>query len=384
VNTPVEHIQLGDGWMGTIYRQWNFPTDIVEAWEKLAHDYGDAGIFLSYGWFENWWKIFGNDKELYVIVLTTDDMINGIFPCEIGSTNGSQEIAFLTNDHTFHNDLIINPQLGSAAVRKLLVLLSKTYPHAQLYLNCINTHDKGFAFITSELNRKRISYQTCCQAWGPWTDISCGIQEYQKRIPQKRRSDLQRCKKRAQKLGNLSLQVIRNSDDLDSILDTIFQIEYSSWKGRDGTAIKCDAAVESFYRGIADWAMRNGRLYIFILKLEDIAISMNLCLNFGSTMFCLKVGYDESFKNLSPGNLLYWEMFNYLCDLPQLKVFNFMGACERWKMEWTREINEYGWIRAYPKTLKGKTQYFIKYGWKNFLKHFDTVKKILESTDIRI
>lgn len=39
---------LSDGWSGVIYQEWDFPAEVVETWERLALDYGDAGIFVSY------------------------------------------------------------------------------------------------------------------------------------------------------------------------------------------------------------------------------------------------------------------------------------------------------------------------------------------------
>jgi hypothetical protein len=69
-------------------------------------------------------------------------------------------------------------------------------------------------------------------------------------------------------------------------------------------------------------------------------------------------------------------MFSYLFETPELTVYNFMGACEPWKMEWTQKTDEYGWIRAYSRSLKGKSQYMVRYGWKNLLKRFAAVRKI--------
>ncbi len=377
MSTTDNHIHLGDGWEATIYRQWNFPPVVIEAWDSLAIHHKDLAIFLSYAWFENWWRAFGKEGELLVAVVAKDAVITGIFPCRTATTpNGMQEITFLTNDHSFYNDFIVDPDCRREALRQFILLLNKTCRNAQLFIDSMSVASNGFDAFTAELNQKRIPFQTDSFPWAPWTNVSGDMETYQKLLPRKRKSDVQRCRKRAEQQGVLSLEIIRQSDVLDTVLDTIFEIEYKSWKGNDGTAIKCDAAVEAFYRGIAYWAMKNNNLHVFILKMGDTAVSMNFCLNSGRTLFCLKVGYDASFKNLSPGNLLYWEMFSYLFANPELTVYNFMGACEPWKMEWTREITQYGWIRAYPKSLKGQSQYMLHYGWKNFLKRFDTVRKL--------
>jgi hypothetical protein len=70
------------------------------------------------------------------------------------------------------------------------------------------------------------------------------------------------------------------------------------------------------------------------------------------------------------------KIFEHLLERPELTKYNFMGACEPWKMEWTSESHKYGWIRAFPKSLKGRCRYMLRYGWKNFLGRSAAVRKL--------
>jgi CelD/BcsL family acetyltransferase involved in cellulose biosynthesis len=198
-------------------------------------------------------------------------------------------------------------------------------------------------------------------------------------LPGRLRNTLQRSRKKADKAGKLEFELIRDSDQLDSILSLVFDIEYKSWKGRNGTAMKCQPEVENFYRTLAHWAAAQKNLHIFILKLDKIPIAATFCLSFGNTVFLLKIGYDESFSKFSPGSLLHCEIFEYLSQAQQFTIYNFLGATELWKMEWTEKTSDYGFIRVYPKTIRGWSGYMFKYGWKNIIKRI--LRKVYALTD---
>jgi len=50
---PPVYVDFVVGWKGEIYQQWEFPNEVIEVWYTHAREYGDNGIFLSSGWFEN-------------------------------------------------------------------------------------------------------------------------------------------------------------------------------------------------------------------------------------------------------------------------------------------------------------------------------------------
>src|SRR5579883_2126234 len=67
------------GWAATVYRSWDFPDRILQAWDELAHQYGDIGIFLESGWFEQWWRAMGQKGELFVTVSSKPGEWRGSF-----------------------------------------------------------------------------------------------------------------------------------------------------------------------------------------------------------------------------------------------------------------------------------------------------------------
>jgi hypothetical protein len=51
-----------------------------DVWDRLLVRSDFKNIFMTFDWLRTWWKIFGDDKELYVLVIRSEDTIIGIAP----------------------------------------------------------------------------------------------------------------------------------------------------------------------------------------------------------------------------------------------------------------------------------------------------------------
>ncbi|HEX8949291.1 MAG TPA: GNAT family N-acetyltransferase [Dissulfurispiraceae bacterium] len=376
--TPL-HIHMHGGWDFSIYRTWDFPRDVVEKWDFLSLYHGDFDIFVNYHWFSLWWEAFGRRSGLFVAVLRNDGEIKAIFPC----CSRYSSICSLTNIHSHYYDLLIEPEVRGEALSCFFELLRRIAPRSQIYFEQLPMAGENAASLVSELQNSRTPFYRHSQPWAPWAERPVDWSLFLDGLSGRLRNTLQRNRRKAEAEGPLSFETIKQSEQLDKVLDAVFDIEYRSWKGREGTAIKSRAVVERFYRRLASLAMEHGHLLLCTLKLGDTPIAADFCLCSGRTLFLLKPGYDEAFRHLSPGNLLHLEVFNYLHRDPAFSFYNFLGACDPWKMEWTRNTESYGWIRIYPKTLQGRIEYLIKYGWRSFLKRFRIVRQFKAWADRR-
>ena len=376
----VRQILLSGGWHGAIYSDWNFPSEVIAGWNRMSKNYGDVGIFITYGWFETWWQVFGDSGILQVIVLLKDQEPKAIFPLwrktDEGKGNQGANISSLTNDHSYFFDFIIDPSDRVEALSLFTQIVGKIFPDDEIYLEYIPMNGDNVTSFINGLQQSWTPFQKYSEPWAPWIRVSGNIVEFEKTLPGRLRNGLKRCWKKAGQEGKIRLEIIKQSQSLDEKLDILFDVEYRSWKGQQGTAIKCQKDVEKFYRKLAHWAMGNDSLRLFLLWLGDVPVAASYCLSSGETVFLIKPGYREDFKHLSPGNLLQHEVFKSLYESPEITNYNFLGACNPWKMEWTSETGESGWVRVYPKTLRGWSRYYFKYGWKNSLKSIGLVRKL--------
>ena len=341
---------------------------------------GGVGVFLCYGWFEAFWDAFGEGHELFVVVLRSSGTMQAVFPC--WRSNSSQEepvnstIGSLTNEHSCYYDFIVEPETRSEALSCFTGVLRQIAPDHEVLLEYLSLSENNPEQLIRNLRHIGNPVHAYSQPWAPWIELSGNWETFHRSLSGHMKGNLRRYRSKAEKIDPLHLEIVHDTDKLAPILDRLFEIENRNWKGHDGTAIKSRPDVERFYRHLASWALKDGRLLLFFLKLGEMPIAASFCLHSNGTVFQLKFGYDESFAPLSPGSLLQEDMVKYLFQTPEFQQYNFLGSCDAWKMRWTQSVGSYGFMRIYPRSLKGWGRYMHQYGWKNFLKQFMTVRRL--------
>jgi len=385
MSTIPRHVTLPSGWEAEVFQTWDIPAEVVDQWRTLVSHQGDLAIFLGYDWLRNWWSSFGGTDTLLVIVLKENGDIRAIFPLRISSRpkagNGKPLVASLTNDHSCHYDFLIQPNAQELALANFISLLPQVAKNADVILEHLKLSGSNWSVFLRHLRRHAFPVYIENYAWGPWLSVSGDIFQTYEKLSGHFKSNLRRYRKKAEAKGKLRIEVIKCSDNLDNLLDILFEIEYRSWKGREGTAIRCSAETEHFYRRVGNWAMKERYLLLFVLWLTDIPIAASFCLQSGKTVFQLKVGYDESFAPLAPGKILHQDIVNYLLSCPDVQIYNFLGPCDQWKMEWTSNSEEIGAIKIYPASFRGWSRYAAEHGWKDLLKQSATVRQIKACVD---
>ena len=270
-----DRVDLHDGWEGCIYRTWDFPPEVIEAWDALSLGHGDMSIFVCYGWFEAWWRAFGGEHALFLAVLKRYGAIKAVFPCCVKDSPGDgamgRSVSSLTNSHSCFYDFVIEPGVRREALANFCELVRRWNPCTQIYLDYMPRNSDNLRTLISILSRRMIPFHHYSQPWAPWSGKPGDWSAFRSSLPGRLRNTLKRNRRKAGALGQFHFEVVERSERLDEVLDVVFDIEYHSWKGRDGTAIKCLAEVEAFYRRLAHWSADRDSLILFLLKLDGIA-----------------------------------------------------------------------------------------------------------------
>lgn len=187
----------------------------------------------------------------------------------------------------------------------------------------------------------------------PRIDLDASWIEPESNFSSRRRSDFRRMSRKAEAEGEVSFEIIEpGADNLDALLDEVFEIEVRSWKGRSGTAIIQDSRTEAFYRAYARRAMEAGILRLCFMRIDGVAAAMQFAVECDNRFWLIKVGYDEAFQHVSPGNLLMRETIKYAAR-KGLKAYEFLGKEAEWTKLWAGGARPIATVRTYPYNLHG-------------------------------
>jgi CelD/BcsL family acetyltransferase involved in cellulose biosynthesis len=168
-----------------------------------------------------------------------------------------------------------------------------------------------------------------------------------------RANDHKRKVKAAAKLGAIAFSAVTpKRDQLSGLMDEVLTVEARNWKGRAGSAVLCNPPMERFYRRYAELACDAGILRLFFLRIGADIAAVQIAVETENAFWQHKIGYDEKFQRVSPGNLLMAETIRWSAERG-LAAYNFMGKEADWTLDWTDVARPCAAVRIYPFNLVG-------------------------------
>jgi CelD/BcsL family acetyltransferase involved in cellulose biosynthesis len=315
---------------------------LADEWDALVAQVG-ATPFVNPGWFDAWWRAFGRGR-LEVFALRSGSGLAAVLPLAV--RHGMRRS--LTNWHT--------PELevpaGDAASRRLLLqqVLESTRTSVELGMLTNGLADADDFRTAARAHGLRILGRTI--EYSPYVIIDGDYDAYEKTLAQRRRSELRRRRRRLAERGELTFEIADGKERLDGLLAEGFGVEGSGWKIEEGTAIVSRPETEAFYRYVAQWAAPRGSLRLAFLRLDGKPIAFHFTIEEGGSAYQLKGGYDPAFREFAPGQLLVQDMIRW-AFARRLRTYEFLGADEAFKLDWTASLRERIALHAFPRSASG-------------------------------
>ncbi|HTJ45190.1 MAG TPA: GNAT family N-acetyltransferase [Kofleriaceae bacterium] len=165
------------------------------------------------------------------------------------------------------------------------------------------------------------------------------------------RANLARCERKA---GGVTFERIVSPSRAD--VDAALAIEAMAWKGAARTAITADTRVEHLYRALLRWTRHasisfitaGGRRIATLISVED-----------ARTIYALKIGYDPSFAQVSPGHLMILHAARDAAARGKHEL-DFVGREDEWKHKWTERAHRQVAITIYRRSPRGLAGYWLR------------------------
>ena len=208
-----------------------------------------------------------------------------------------------------------------------------------------------------------------CGLWvslrSPYLPLPQSYEGVEAALDGKFRQNLRRRRRRLAELGEVkyTLADAKDGSAVDTALADLYEIEAGGWKGRDGTAIAQRPELVGFYTQIARDAARRGALALGTLTLKSKPIAAHLSLLHQKHHYLVKIGYDESLHEYSPGQQMVSEAIRDSCSRG-LTEFDFLGPCMDWKLDWESQLRTHLWLTIFRPTPAGKLVHQARFvGW---------------------
>ena len=325
-------------------------------WNQVLQESKSNTLFLSYEWICNWWKSFGKDKELLILVVRDSDEVIGIAPLmiekyKVGKITFKQ-ISFIQNAHCYHLDFIITKKTEEVIEIILQYLKMEIKNWRRIYLNRIPTSSCNIENVRS-LCRNKFLFKEQYGGIAPYIPVNGKWEEYYVKRKRKFRAELRRDWKRLNGLGKIEFKIYKKASiNIDNVFNEILAIAKTTWKEKEGSAISSTPELTQFYSSITKIAYKKDRLVLVIMYINNKPNAFLLCVNYDNVLYELKMGYNPDISKYSVGYFVANNLVKYGFDRLKIKKIDLLGGeFTQWKRRYTDKGQEFLTIFMYRKTL---------------------------------
>jgi CelD/BcsL family acetyltransferase involved in cellulose biosynthesis len=367
----VEPMVIESNWTAEIYRDWEFPEDVLCWWQHAADQQGDVGLFVSPGWLEQWWSGWGSPGKLFTIVLRQSDRIQAIFPCHLDLTSrGDEAIRSLGGE--VHHD----PLAEDGATERLVELIHSRFRHYHLQLDYLST--TSAIRIEQVFRARKFPTWIYTEPFAPYIDVDGSWDDFVSTLPSDFVKELRRKRRRLERDGPVTQNVHSGLDNLEQVLSEAFEVEARGWKGQSGIAIQQRPDQERYIRNVCRWAAKNDKLRLVLFRHRGKLVAFDISFLNAGTVFLLETSFDEeAARRYSPSHLMRFEILRQGFEEQAFRRFNFLGRCYAWKQNWARQSGACHWVTVYPGTIAGRYEYVRRHAWKETLKRAPVVGRVI-------
>jgi CelD/BcsL family acetyltransferase involved in cellulose biosynthesis len=303
-----------------------------EAFEALAAEWDDLvramprpSPFLLHGWLAEWWRHYGEGAELAVAVARQDGRLVGALPLIVQRRAGLRVASFMGDRLAVLPDLLLSEDADSSVSSLLTEWL------AGGACDVADFHGlPGDSRIAAALG-PRLGVTERIEA--PVLDLAAGWDEvYRAKTTSKKRNLHRRRRRQLGELGELTVTVARDLDELEPALEEAFRLHALRWDGRpDGSGFTTPAGMP-FHRAALRRLAALDVARIITLRVDGRPIAFHYWFALEGCMYVHRLAFDPAVARWSPGLVNTLDAIEGAAEEGMTRV-EFLGGGERYKVE---------------------------------------------------
>jgi CelD/BcsL family acetyltransferase involved in cellulose biosynthesis len=321
---------------------------VREEWTALLAASARASLFMTWEWQAAWWRHYGKQQSLRVLMVRSNGLLIGLQPLYI-------------QDQTLLRGLplrVLRPvgTGGDTAPDYLEPLYRRGYEQlaAQALANAILNNLPGWhiarisdlsadsPFIEAVAKHGMLCTTAIRVGDGPkitlatlpptWDEFLAGFNR-------DRRWSIRHARRRFMKEPGARFVLCDDPATLDQAIDRLIELHNMRWNGRAQEHAFSSAAYVNFHREAMHGMLARGALRLYALELGGSAVAMLYCFRHGQGLYYFQGGFDPGCSKLSPGAVLFGlaieSAINEGCT-----VFDMLRGQYEYKNQWGNGWNQ--------------------------------------------
>lgn len=313
--------------------------EIQEPWDRLWEQSDSTSPLTRNQPLVIWLKHFADERDLRVVTVWESDQLVAALPLVIVRKRGLKVAELPNNEWSFSGDLLIEKS-NQANVMSALVQGLNQVETLAVCLDWVKLEQPKWSVLLNLLKARQQSAFSKPRFAVAEIPAPASPDAFLSGLSKNHRKKMRRADKALAAHGNVEL-VDYESSKLADHLNEAFAIEHRGWKGDDGTSIRSDRNVESYFRSLAASLDADGFLAIQFLRVDGRAVAFDFGFLAKGVRGSHKISYDPEFAKSSPGQVLVGKQIENALD-DGVERFDTIGPATEAIQKWTDATYESG------------------------------------------
>lgn len=328
--------------------------DLEAAFERLAHAATATSIFESFDWQLAWWRTYGKDRPLRLLVATEADAVVGILALYVDATHAAGVPVRLlrlvgTGGDTFPDDLgaILDPSCELAAARALADAVVALAGWDVLSLTDLMPDSAFTAAIAAAVGASRLRHRTGRSERIAFLDLPATWEEWLSSLHRDRRYRVKSARKKLLAAHpDARFFVWKDAATLDAGFDRLVHLHRKRWERAGSSHSFASPEYLAFHRCVMADCLRRDRLRLYCLEVGGEIIAMYYFYRFRDRVYLMQSGFDPDYAEWKPGQVLLGYVIEDAIG-EKMRVVDFLRGDHRYKDELATGARETVYVTAF-------------------------------------
>jgi CelD/BcsL family acetyltransferase involved in cellulose biosynthesis len=309
-----------------------------------------------------WVEHFTPDARFQAITVQQDGKLVAALPLV-----GQRIRRFLTagalpqNEWSSGGDLLLDPRCDVPLVLDTLADEVARMPWPLLWLDNVAFQEPRWQAFQAALDRCGMTTSLEPKDQVGKVEPAADWAAFEARLGGDFRRSRRRNVKRLLQAGPTELRIVRpeSLDNIDALVHDGFAVEDRSWKGAAGTSVLKNAGMLEFFQRQARFLAQATHLELVYLVHLEKPIAFAYVWRAKGVRFVAKLGYDEEFRALGPGQTLIYLLMQRGYAESDCPLVDFWGSLQPWSAEWSTRTYPVGRLVIAPPRFASRSLFYL-------------------------
>lgn len=340
--------------------------ELKKKWADLV-DIAESTVFQTYEWNRTWWKYYGEEGQLHILILSFEDRLVGIAPLfrdsiKFFGIQGYLCLRFLGSDvsqpagggllglisYTDYLDFIIRPGYEDAVYSSILnYFLTCDIDYDEILLNVVPQNSTVWNHLIPKLEQHRVRFLIDEQSSSEIVHLKEDWQVYLSSLTKNRRSHIRRGIKKVytEKKKIFDEFDVTREEDVAPFFERLVKLHQTRWNNFGSLGTFAEKKNYEFHKEISLTFFKKGWLHLKALQPvdrteESVAVDLNYRFKNRHYGVHSSVNMNSKYYGAGPGVILLNLTLKEIAESSHLEYYDFLRGSEEYKLRLSNQTSQ--------------------------------------------